>query len=348
MVVPLVVDAHARPDFAAIDAATAAVGDGLRPGTLVSYETTVPLHTTRRRFTPALVERSELTLGSELFVVHSPERVLTGRVFADLARYPKLVGGVDDASAKRGVAFYEAVLDFDDRPDLDRPNGVWDLGSAEAAEFAKLAETTYRDVNIALANEFARFADRIGVDFSQVAEAANSQPYSHLHRPGIAVGGHCIPVYPRFYLSDDPQATLPEAARQVNDSMPGYAADLLEELVGPLADQTVVVLGAAYRGGVKETALSGVFPLVAELVARGSTPLVHDPLYTTDELRQLASQPHVFGDPCDAAVVQTDHREYRELAPADLPGIRALVDGRNITTAEAWKNLPRRVIGRGG
>jgi nucleotide sugar dehydrogenase len=274
--------------------------------------------------------------------------VLTGRVFADLRRYPKLIGGIDESSAKRAAAFYEAVLDFDDRPDLDRPNGVWDLGSAEAAEFAKLAETTYRDVNIALANEFARFADRIGVDFSQVAEAANSQPYSHLHRPGIAVGGHCIPVYPRFYLSEDAEAKLPAAARQVNDSMPGYAADLLEELVGPLADQTVVVLGAAYRGGVKETAFSGVFPFVAELAARGATPRVHDPLYTTDELQQLGFQPHVFGDPCDAAVVQTDHGEYRELAPADLPGIRALVDGRNITTAEAWKNLPRRVIGRAG
>jgi nucleotide sugar dehydrogenase len=348
VVAPLVVDDRAQPDFRAIDVATAAVADGLQPGTLVSYETTLPIHTTRTRFTPALAEGSGLTPGSELFVTHSPERVLTGRVFADLRRYPKLIGGIDENSAKRATAFYEAVLDFDDRPDLDRPNGVWDLGSAEAAEFAKLAETTYRDVNIALANEFARFADRIGVDFSQVAEAANSQPYSHLHRPGIAVGGHCIPVYPRFYLSDDPQATLPAAARQVNDSMPGYAADLLEKLVGPLADQTVVVLGAAYRGGVKETALSGVFPLVAELAARGATPLVHDPLYTTDELRQLAFQPHVFGDPCDAAVVQTDHREYRELAPADLPGIRALVDGRNITTAEAWKNLPRWVIGRGG
>ena len=92
----------------------------------------------------------------------SPERVLTGRVFADLRRYPKLVGGIDEASAARGVEFYEAVLDFDERPDLARPNGVWDLGSAEAAEMAKLAETTYRDVNIGLANQFARFADTHG------------------------------------------------------------------------------------------------------------------------------------------------------------------------------------------
>ena len=109
-----------------------------------------------------LEEGSGLTAGTDFHLVFSPERVLTGRVFADLRRYPKLVGGIDEASAAHGVRFYEAVLDFDERPDLARPNGVWDLGSAEASELAKLAETTYRDVNIGLANQFARFADTVG------------------------------------------------------------------------------------------------------------------------------------------------------------------------------------------
>ena len=133
--------------------------------------------------------------------------MLTGRVFADLRKYPKLVGGLSEEGAKRAIAFYEAVLDFDERADLERGNGVWDLGSAEAAELAKLAETTYRDVNIGLANQFARFAGANGIDVHQVIEASNSQPYSHIHRPGIAVGGHCIPVYPRLYLWTDPEAT---------------------------------------------------------------------------------------------------------------------------------------------
>ena len=132
---------------------------------------------------------------------HSPERVFSGRIFEDLRKYPKLIGGLDDPSSKRVAEFYEAVLDFDDRPDLARGNGVWDLGSVEAAELAKLAETTYRDVNIGLANTFAMYADSIGVDIFAVIEASNSQPFSHIHQPGIAVGGHCIPVYPRFYLS---------------------------------------------------------------------------------------------------------------------------------------------------
>src|SRR5207302_5600856 len=137
--------------------------------------------------------------------------VYTGRVFSDLRKYPKLVGGIDAESAAAAVAFYEQVLDFDERPDLKRGNGVWDLGSAEAAELTKLAETTYRDVNIGLANEFARFADTIGVDIERVIDAANSQPFSHIHRPGVAVGGHCIPVYPRFYIAGNPEARIPVA-----------------------------------------------------------------------------------------------------------------------------------------
>src|SRR5690606_25306010 len=119
--------------------------------------------------------------------------------------------------------FYEAVLDFDERPDLERGNGVWDLGSAEASEMAKLAETTYRDVNIGLANQFARFAQKEGIDVLEVIAASNSQPYSHIHTPGISVGGHCIPVYPRLYLSTDPDADVVRTARAANAAMPEYA-----------------------------------------------------------------------------------------------------------------------------
>src|SRR6185436_12474486 len=109
-------------------------------------------------------EGSGLRVGYDFRLAFSPERVLTGRVFADLARYPKLVGGVTPACGAAAVAFYEAVLDFDDRPDLARANGVWDLGTPEAAEMTKLAETTYRDVNIGLANQYAVFAESAGID----------------------------------------------------------------------------------------------------------------------------------------------------------------------------------------
>ncbi|MER3393479.1 MAG: UDP binding domain-containing protein, partial [Microcella pacifica] len=288
---------------------------------------------------------SGLTEGTDFHLVFSPERVLTGRVFADLRKYPKLVGGLTPAGAARAVEFYEAVLDFDERPDLARANGVWDLGSAEAAEMTKLAETTYRDVNIGLANQFAQYAATAGIDIYQVIEASNSQPYSHIHQPGIAVGGHCIPVYPRLYLWNDPAATVVRAAREANAGMPDYTIGQLEGVHGSLQGQRVVVLGAAYRGGVKETAFSGVFGAVEALRARGADVLVHDPLYTDDELQHYGWAPYHPGEPVDAAVVQADHAEYRELTSSDLPGIRTFVDGRRVSTAEAWPGVTYRVIG---
>jgi nucleotide sugar dehydrogenase len=346
VVVPLFVDEEGVPDFSAMDSATEAIAAGLRAGTLVSYETTLPVGTTRDRFTPMLAKGSGLTVGEDLFVVFSPERVFTGRVFADLRRYPKLVGGVDEASASRGVALYEAVLDFDERDDLPRPNGVWDLGSAEASELAKLAETTYRDVNIGLANQFARFAATKGIDVRAVIEASNSQPFSHIHLPGIAVGGHCIPIYPRFYLWNDPEATVVRSAREANAAMPAYAVDLLEQMYGDLAGARVAVLGASYRGAVKETAFSGVFPVVAALSERGAKVAVHDPMYTDDELSRLGFTPYHLGEQVDAVVVQSDHPEYRSVAPSDLPGVTVLVDGRDVTDPAAWSTVRRRALGR--
>lgn len=346
LVVPLFVDAEAKPDFGWMDAATQSLAEHLSPGTLVAYETTLPVGTTRDRWKPMLEAGSGLVEGKDFHLVFSPERVLTGRVFEDLRKYPKLVGGLSPEGAERAIAFYEAVLDFDNRPDLPRGNGVWDLGSAEAAELAKLAETTYRDVNIGLANQFAIYSAKHGIDVYQVIEASNSQPYSHIHRPGIAVGGHCIPVYPRLYLWNDPEATIVAAARAANAGMPDYTIGLLEGAYGNLKDAKVVVLGAAYRGGVKETAFSGVFGAVAALEARGAQVFVHDPMFSDDELKKFGFTPYAMGDSVDAAVIQADHAEYRQLSPQQLPGVRVLVDGRRISSAEQWPGVQYRVIGK--
>jgi UDP-N-acetyl-D-mannosaminuronic acid dehydrogenase len=320
---PLVVDADARPDFRALDAAVEAIGRGLQRGTVVSVETTLPVGTTRSRLAPRLAEASRLRAEEDFFTVHSPERVYSGRVFADLATYPKLVGGLSPAGERRAVELYRSFLDAE----------VRGMESAEAAELTKLAETTYRDVNIALANEFARYADRAGIDIRRVIEAANSQPFSHIHLPGVAVGGHCIPVYPRFYLAGDPEATLPRASREINLAMPEYAvARLADALGGELAGLRVLILGVTYRGGVKETAFSGAFAVRDAVAARGGRPLAADPLYDARELAELGFAPWE-GEGVDGVIVQADHPEYRSLAPDALPGVRALVDGRGVVDA---------------
>lgn len=334
-----------EPDFKYMDAATTSLAEHLTHGTLISYETTLPVGTTRNRWKPMIEEGSGLTEGIDFHLAYSPERVLTGRVFADLRKYPKLIGALSDEGNRRAREFYEAVLQFDEREDLPRPNGVWDLGTTEASEMAKLAETTYRDVNIGLANQFGLFAAANGIDVYKVIEACNSQPYSHIHRPGIAVGGHCIPVYPRLYLSTDPDADIVRVARQLNASMPERLVAQAEGILGSLKGQKAVVLGAAYRGGVKETAFSGVFPTVTALKERGAEVVVHDPIYTDEELRGLGFEPYALGGDVDLAVLQTDHAEYKDLGPDRLPGVKLLVDGRNATDAALWAGTPRIVVG---
>lgn len=371
VVPPLVVDEQARPAWGAVDAAVAAVGEGLRQrhaarGTTagpdgdppsVVVETTLPVGSTRGRISPSLAERSGLREGVDFHTAHSPERVFSGRIFRDLETYPKLVGGLDDVGEQRTAERYRTLLG--DGP--EGPIEVRALGGAEAAELTKLAETTYRDINIAFANELARHADTIGVDVDAVIDAANSQPYSHIHRPGVAVGGHCIPVYPRFYLAGDPAATLPAAARAVNESMPAYAVELLGDLLGDLLDDAersgdrtsvlagrrVLVLGAAYRGDVKETAFSGVFGLDQALRAVGADPVVADPLYDADELAALGLAAW-DGTPVDAAIVQSDHAAYRTWGPDAVPGVRAVVDGRGVLDVDAWRaaGVAVRRIGR--
>jgi UDP-N-acetyl-D-mannosaminuronic acid dehydrogenase len=323
---PLLVDAHARPDFAVLDAVMRDIGAGLVAGTTVSVETTLPVGTTRERLAPALERHSGLREGTDFDLVFSPERVFSGRIFRDLETYPKLVGGLSPQGEARGAELYRAFLTAE----------VWPMGSAEAAELTKLAETTYRDVNIAFANELARFADERGLDVERVIAAANSQPFSHIHHPGIAVGGHCIPVYPRFYLAGDPGALLPAAARQVNEQMPTYAVRRLESQLGDLAGRRVLILGVAYRGAVRETAFSGAYPLQQALIAAGAVPLASDPLYGDLELPGLRFTPW-DGRPVDAAVIQADHPEYRHLTPAQIGNAAVLLDGRRITDAAALR-----------
>jgi UDP-N-acetyl-D-mannosaminuronate dehydrogenase len=181
----------------------------------------------------------------------------------------------------------------------------------------------------------------------QVIAASNSQPYSHIHQPGIAVGGHCIPVYPRLYLSNDPDATVVRAAREANAAMPAHAVDLLEAAYGDLTGARVVVLGASYRGGVKETAFSGVFPVVEELGRRSAVVSVHDPLYRDDELRALGFEPHHLGSEVDAAIVQTDHAEYAQCDARALPRVRVIVDGRRVIDASEFPEAQVVAIGLG-
>jgi nucleotide sugar dehydrogenase len=323
VIVPVAVDDRREIDFGPIDAATREIARGLQPGTLVVYETTLPVGTTRDRFGPLLEAGSGLEVDRDLFLAFSPERVLVGRVLLDLRRYPKVVGGVSTESTRRAVAFYQAAL--------DEGTEVRAVASAETAEMTKLAETTYRDVNIALANEYARYAAQRGIDVSEVIDAANSQPYSHIHAPGVGVGGHCIPVYPHFLFNADPTLRIPPMARAINDEMASFAVGLLEQHLGSLSGVDVLVLGIAYRADVREDAFSSAFRLRDELTAAGALVHGHDPYFSPEHLSGLGFAPYDLAAPTPirAAVVQAPHAAYQSLDLASIPGLELLLDGRN-------------------
>lgn len=328
--VPLITNKEGEADFSIIDSVTESIGSYISKGTLVCYETTVPIGTTRNRFGEKIHALTKYIIGKDVFVVFSPERVLTGRIFSDLRKYPKIVGGLTENCTLKGIEFYQSVLDFDERSDLKMANGVWGMDSSEAAEFVKLAETTYRDVNIGLANQFAMHAQQFNLDIQNIINASNSQPYSHIHQPGISVGGHCIPVYPNLYLMSDNQASIVQEARSTNKNMPIYFVKLLLEKVNSLRGQKILVLGISYRPKVKEVAFSGAYDLKEVLISLGALPYFQDPLYTEKEILELGFDPGKLSNETELIIIHTAHEEYARIDFTRFPGLRFILDGRGI------------------
>ena len=326
VIVPLMVDERHNIDYGNVDSATKAVADGLRKDTLVIYETTLPVGTTRTRLGPMLEAGSGLRVGVDFSLAFSPERVYSGRIFRDLRQYPKVVGGVTARCTSRAEAFYSAALGG---------ASILAMHDADTAEMVKLMETTYRDVNIALANTFARFAASRDLPAQEAIAAANTQPYSHIHRPGIAVGGHCIPVYPYFFINQAPneEMRLLIDARQVNDGMAEWALSRVADLLGNLKGRRVLILGLAYRENVKETAFSGALRLISLLKEYDATPLLNDPHYTDEELSRTGAEPAMLDalPECDAVILQAYHDAYKSLEWSKLAeaGCSVVLDGRN-------------------
>ncbi|NJP06947.1 MAG: nucleotide sugar dehydrogenase [Chloroflexaceae bacterium] len=345
VIVPVLVTADHQADLSIINQVTEQIAPQLQPGTMVIYETTLPVGTTRRlaaRIQDLIplpwVQRGEGSLHRSsdqpaIDVVFSPERVKSQLVFQRLTENPKVVGGLTPAATARAADFYQTYLGAPIIP----------MDSPEAAEMVKLAGMIYRDVNIALANELARYAEAVGIDFASVARAANTNGEAALLQPGIGVGGHCTPVYPYFLLQDSQQRGIPmrltEQSRQINDSQAAYALQRLERLWRPLAGCRVLILGLGFRPQVKEHICSPAFLIQAALHARGAYVQLHDPLYQDDELRQLGFEPGSLSQqPAPhVLVLNTAHDSFTQLDFAALAaqGVQAVLDGRQTWQAEA-------------
>jgi nucleotide sugar dehydrogenase len=281
----------------------------------------------------------------DLDLVFSPERVKSRFVLKHLVETPKIIGGFSPEAAARAMAFY--------RQYLNAP--VIDVGSLEAAELVKLAGMVYRDVNIALANELARYADAVGVDFEPIATAANTDGEAVILTPGIGVGGHCTPVYPHFLIDDaakrGTRAQLTELGRSINDEQPNETIARLEAMWEPLAGRRAMILGLGFRPEVKEHTCSPAFQIRDALVERGASVELCDPLYTDQELQAHGFVPGRLdaARAPDLIILATAHRAFENLNFEVLAtrGLRAVVDGRNVWDPHQLKKLGLTYLGIG-
>ena len=281
IIVPTLLKEGFYPDLSALIDVSKKIAKGLKDGDLVIVESTVPPGTMQNVVYPIL-KRSKKKFG----LAYSPERTYSGRVTFDIEkRYPKVVGSDDPKALEAASAIYSYIAE----------KGVIELPSRLEAEATKVFEGIYRDVNIALANELAKACEELGCNFHRVRYAANTQPYSHIHLPGAGVGGHCIPVYPRFliYSLKNTPARLTRLAREINRyEAPKHVVDLMlrASLKAGIVPRRVLVLGLAYRGGVKEMRYSPTLKLLEELEALGVRTCLYDPLRTKDEIKELSKK----------------------------------------------------------
>ena len=326
IIVPAVLTPANEIDYGNLKSASEAVGKGLQKGILICYETTVPVGGCRSELVPVLEKTSGLKAGKDFYVAFSPERVKSMKVFEHLSKIPKINGGFDAESAQKAKEFYKKYLKVP----------IIDLKTMENAEFVKLAGMLYRDVNIALANELAFFAEKVGADFMQIREAANTDGEAKILLPGIGVGGHCTPVYPYFLISSARKIGLnlhlAENARSINDQQPTRMVSRIIKKIGPISRKKVHILGLAFRPNVKEHFKSPAFLLHDALQSHNAVISLEDPLYSKKEIESLGFQyAQIVKDPAEIVILTTAHEQYKNpnFKKWYQSGVRLVVDGRN-------------------
>lgn len=298
----------------------------IKKGDLVVLESTVPPRTVMDALLPILKE-TDLVLGKELFVSHSPERVIPGRVFEELVQNDRIVGGIEDVSAQMTKRLYETFV-----------KGRILLTDATTAEMVKVIENTYRDVNIAFANELAKISEKIGVNVWEAIELANHHPRVNIHMPGPGVGGHCIPVDPWFLVQLQPDlAQMIYLARTINDSMPAYTAAKVQEIFRKkqIRHGKVALLGLTFKADIHDVRESPSFDVMKIFNEKAVNYTAYDPFVKTRN-----ETPASFLKHADLILIMTDHTEFKELDPneaASLVRSRLILDTKNCINREKWE-----------
>lgn len=328
-----------RADLRAVISAAESIVPHLRKGNLVILESTSPPRTTVDIVAPIL-EKSGLKSGKDFKLAYSPERVLPGRILRELVDNARVIGGIDRPSAEAGRDLYRKIV-----------KGDIILTDATTAELIKLMENTSRDINIAIANEFSRLAQKFDVDIWEAIEIANLHPRVEILRPGVGVGGHCISVDPWFLVEAAPEtAQLIKTARNINDEQPAFVADLIEKAAGGLAGKKVAFLGLAFKPNVDDIRESPAVHLAYHLQTRGAVVDAYEPFKENAGLTGIHQVTNLEDALLDADIIllAVGHEQFKDLDPQlmhDKTKANLVFDAVNSWDKAAWENAGFQFMG---
>lgn len=325
---PLTTNKRANLDY--VKSAAHMILPHLKKGSLIVLESTIPPKTMDNLLIPIL-EQTGYIIGEELFVSHSPERVLPGNLFVELISNDRIVGGVNEISSKMTVTLYKCFV-----------KGTIHITDTATAEMVKLMENTYRDVNIALANELARIAEHIGFNVWKAIELANCHPRVNIHKPGPGVGGHCIAVDPWFIVEQIPtESKLISLSRTINDNMPNHVVYKIDDIVKEFKAPVISLLGLAFKGNIDDIRESPSLIIIRELRKRGYHLKIYDPHVKSIVEGKVATLEEAAVD-SDCLLILTDHDIFKVIDFQQIKSLlrnKIVLDTRNIVNQAELEKL---------
>jgi len=311
-----------------IEAAANSIVNVLKPGNLVILESTSPPETTKN-FLVQILEKSGLKIGEELFVAYCPEKVLPGKIVYELVNNKRIIGGIDEKSAQMAKEIYSSFVE-----------GEIYLTDTVTAEMVKIMENTYRDVNIALANELAKISHKMGINAWDVINLANLHPRVNLHNPGPGVGGHCISVDPWFIVEKNPVlAQLISQARNTNDSMPEFTYNLILQQTKNIPNAKITILGLTYKPDIDDIRESPSIEIAKMIQNNPKLRLsIYDPHVKCFNYK-LSSFEETFKD-SDCILLAVNHTEFNSIDPSQIAKLvktKIIIDTRNSLNRQLWE-----------
>ncbi len=325
--VPTPFDSEAKmADLKYVRSAAKMIYPFLRRGNLIIVESTIPPGTSEKVVVPIL-EKSGLKVNVDFDIVHCPERAIPGNTIYEMIHNDRIIGGLNTLSTEIAKDLYSSYV-----------KGTFYLTDIRTAEMCKLMENTYRDINIALANEFAQIAEESGIDVWKAIELANKHPRVNILKPGPGVGGHCIAIDPLFLRENSSKCRIISLSREINDSMPNHVVSIVKQMLNNIIQPTITIFGVSYKGNVDDTRETPALKIIKLSENEGYEVKIYDPIVKSFEYPLSDLEKAVYDSDC--IIIVSDHTEFKNIEPSNFANLmrnKNVVDTRNILNQKLWE-----------